>query len=173
MFPRREGVLQASNVVESAASPFFLWCLGIPFLLSVSAGGVGCFRLRGRGRQAGRQQSYWQCSTVLSSLQATAHLQKPSSCGPAPPRRYLRSLRLPGGVPPALLRLSPYLGVLLAHSHADLQLHALSANGRHLVGALGAGWWVSEAKWVGGWVLEMGWMMQCRVGHPPMRMSAV
>ncbi|GAB4815481.1 hypothetical protein N2152v2_002527 [Parachlorella kessleri] len=52
--------------------------------------------------------------------------------------RYVRTLRLPGGAsPPAptSLLLAPSLGLLLAHSHSDLQLHALSINGRHLVSA--------------------------------------
>lgn len=49
--------------------------------------------------------------------------------------RYIRTLQLPASVPPTLLRVAPYLGLILAHSHSDLQLHVLTINGRHLVSA--------------------------------------
>ena len=45
--------------------------------------------------------------------------------------RYVRTMHLPGRVPPALLVTVP--GVIVAHSHADLALHAYTVNGRHLV----------------------------------------
>ena len=51
--------------------------------------------------------------------------------------RYVRTLRLPDSAPPALLQLSPAAGCLVAHSHADLALHAYTVNGRHLVTAEG------------------------------------
>jgi len=50
-------------------------------------------------------------------------------------RRYVRTMHLPGKVPPALLVIVPGPGVIVAHSHADLALHAYTVNGRHLVWA--------------------------------------
>lgn len=53
--------------------------------------------------------------------------------------RYVRSLSLPHGVPPALLCCVPRLGAVLAHSHMDLALHLYSVNCRHIASA-GASW---------------------------------
>ena len=50
-----------------------------------------------------------------------------------PTCRYVRTMHLPGKVPPALLVIVPGPGVIVAHSHADLALHAYTVNGRHLV----------------------------------------
>ena len=52
-------------------------------------------------------------------------------------RRFVRTLRLPGGAPPALLLVTPGPGIVVVHSHADLALHAFTVNGRHLVSAEG------------------------------------
>ncbi len=45
----------------------------------------------------------------------------------------MRTMHLPGNAPPALLVVVPGPGVFVAHSHADLALHAYTVNGRHLV----------------------------------------
>ena len=52
--------------------------------------------------------------------------------------RYVRSLKLPGGVVPHLLALDPVAGLLAAHSWGDLALHLHSLNARHLGSAEGS-----------------------------------
>ncbi len=51
--------------------------------------------------------------------------------------RYVRKMRLAGGIPPVLLALASGPGMLVVHSWADLGLHVFNVNGRHLVSADG------------------------------------
>ena len=52
--------------------------------------------------------------------------------------RYVRSLKLPGGVVPHLMALDPVGGLLVSHSWGDLQLHLHTLNGRHLASVEGS-----------------------------------
>lgn len=45
--------------------------------------------------------------------------------------RYVRMLRLPGGVPPHLLTIGDHMAWVVVHSQVDQMLHAFTVNGRH------------------------------------------
>ena len=89
------------------------------------------------------------------------------------PCRYVRTLGLPGGVPPTLLLLAPTPGIVIVHSHSDMALHAFTVNGHHLVTAegnerLGAAVATADGRFLlsggGKGLITLRWLHSLQVG---------